>query len=140
MLAGGADVAEIFAVALVLHRPEALLDHHLGEADDGIERRADLVADARQKLRLLPGSGLGRAPGGDQLGFRPLPVGDVAQHHAETAALLAGNPPHGHEQRDGAGPRPRRDLASLVEEARNAALLQDRKSTRLNSSHSQISY
>src|SRR5262249_25296070 len=30
-----------------------VFDHHLGQADDGIERRAQLVAHARDKLRLV---------------------------------------------------------------------------------------
>src|SRR5687767_13490897 len=51
MLAGGADVAQIVAVAFILHRPETLLDHHLGETDYGVERRAHLMADAGEELR-----------------------------------------------------------------------------------------
>ena len=87
MLAGGADVAEIFAVAIVLDRAEPLLDHHFGKADDGVERRADLVADARQELRFLARVGLGGAARGDQFRLGALPVRDVAQHHAEASAL-----------------------------------------------------
>ena len=29
-------------------------DHHLGQADDGVERRAQLVAHAGEELRLVP--------------------------------------------------------------------------------------
>ena len=38
-----------------LFRPEArrICDHHLGQADDGVERRAQLVAHAGDELRLV---------------------------------------------------------------------------------------
>ncbi len=39
MLAGGADVAQVLAIALVLDRAEALLDHRLGMPDDGARGR-----------------------------------------------------------------------------------------------------
>ena len=42
----------IVLVALVADRAEALLHHHLGEAENGVQRRADFVADAREKLGL----------------------------------------------------------------------------------------
>ena len=40
----------VLAVALVADRAELLLHHHLGEADDGVERRADLVADLGEEI------------------------------------------------------------------------------------------
>ena len=46
--AGGVDVLEIFAVALVADRAEALRHHHLGETGDGVEWRANLVTDLGQ--------------------------------------------------------------------------------------------
>ena len=60
-LAGGADVLHVFDVALVAERAEALADHHLGKADDGVERRADLVADPRQHVGLGVGGAVGEA-------------------------------------------------------------------------------
>jgi hypothetical protein len=55
----GVDVLEVLAVALVADRSEALLHHHFGEAEDGVEGVADLVADAGEKLRLGGGRGVG---------------------------------------------------------------------------------
>ena len=124
MLAGGADVAQVFAVALVLDRSEALLDHHFGEADDGVQRRAYFVADARQEIRFLVRRGLGGAARGEQLGLGALPVRDVAQHGAEATALVAGDAAHGHEERDRADAGARLHLAAFVQEARDAAVLQ----------------
>ena len=37
------DVADIFIIALVPQRPEAAALHHLGEAEDGVEGRAQFV-------------------------------------------------------------------------------------------------
>ena len=59
--AGVMDVAEIFAVALVADRAEALLDHHFREADDGVQRRADFVADLGEEVGLLRARLLGLA-------------------------------------------------------------------------------
>ena len=46
------NVADIFLVGLVVHRPEHLVLHHFREAEDGVERRAQLVAHRRQEARL----------------------------------------------------------------------------------------
>ena len=46
-----------------------------------------------------------------------------AEHGAEAAALFAGDATHGHEQRDRARARHGVDLAPLVQEARDAAVL-----------------
>src|SRR5690606_21906462 len=91
-------VAQIAAVALVLDRAEALVEHEFGEADDGIERRADFMADAGEETGLERGFALGGAACLDQLFLGTLPGGDVAHHGAETAALWQS--PDGHEQRD----------------------------------------
>ena len=52
MLPGIVDVARIFAVGLVAHRPEHLVGHHLGEAEDGVERRPQLMAHRGEEARL----------------------------------------------------------------------------------------
>src|SRR3546814_7643393 len=46
------DVPHVLAVARVAQRPQRLLLQQLGESDDGIERRAQLVTHHRQELRL----------------------------------------------------------------------------------------
>ncbi len=46
------DEFGIVAVAHRLHRAEGAAARHVGEADDGIERRAQFVAHMCQELRL----------------------------------------------------------------------------------------
>jgi hypothetical protein len=121
------NVAQIFAVALVLDRTEALLDHHFGEPDDRIERGAYFMADARQELGFLAGGFLRGAPCGDQFGFGPLPVSYVAQHGAEPPAIPVRDAAERHEQRDGAGAGARLDLAAFIEEAGDAVVLEPRQ-------------
>ena len=50
MLAGIADVVGVFEIARTADRSEPLLYHHFGKSYDGIERRADLVADPGQEV------------------------------------------------------------------------------------------
>ena len=50
--ARGVDVPQVVLVAVVADRPEAFLQHHLGKADDGVEGRADLVADLGEEVGL----------------------------------------------------------------------------------------
>ena len=50
MAARGMDVLEILPIALVADRAEALLHHHFGKSDDGVERGADLVADLGNEI------------------------------------------------------------------------------------------
>ena len=53
MLAGIVDDLGVFASPLGLERSSApVAGKHLGEADDGVERRAQLVADGREETRL----------------------------------------------------------------------------------------
>ena len=68
-----ADVLGVVLVAVVAERAEELQHHQLGKADDGIERRAQVVVDARHELRPGPlafgaqggrGVRLGGGPGG----------------------------------------------------------------------------
>jgi len=55
MAAGGVNVLQVLFVALVADRAEALLHHHLGEADDGVEGRADFVADLGELIQQCVG-------------------------------------------------------------------------------------
>ena len=48
------DVARIFLIFRVTERAEQRLLHDLGEADDGVQRRAQLVADIGEELGLGP--------------------------------------------------------------------------------------
>src|SRR5581483_6943320 len=85
--AGLVDVAQIIAVTLIADRSEALVHHHLREADDGVERRADLVADLGEKLGLAGDRLVGLALGFVQLLFGLLPGTHVAEDGAD---LIAG--------------------------------------------------
>src|SRR5262245_31569131 len=75
--AAALDVAQIFAVALTPDRPVHLRDHHVGEPDDGVQRRAQLVAHRGQELRLRPVGALGMVLRAQQLYLGRLAVGDV---------------------------------------------------------------
>ena len=66
MAAGSVDVLEIVLVALVADRAETLLHHHFGEAEDGVQRRADFVADLGEKIGLGRARGLGGVARGNQ--------------------------------------------------------------------------
>ena len=123
MVARPVDVAQIVAVALVAERPELLVDHQLRKPDDGVERRADLVADARQELGLLRGGIFGLGTGLGEFLLGALPLGDVADDGAEAA--LSGQAADGHEQRDEPALRLAADhLAAVIEDARDAVVRQ----------------
>ena len=51
MLSAVADMGAVIEIFLASEGAEGLLFHHFGEADDGIERRAKLVAHIREELR-----------------------------------------------------------------------------------------
>ncbi len=78
MLAAVADVADVGDVALVAERTEQLALHHLGEADDGVERRAQFVADVGEELGLGAVGDDGLFPGLHQLVLVLLLRGQVA--------------------------------------------------------------
>ena len=59
MSAAPADIIDIVAIALVGDRPEGLAQHDLGETDDRVQRRAQLVAHHGQELRLGAARALG---------------------------------------------------------------------------------
>ena len=97
MAAGGVNVLEVLLVAVVADGAEALVHHHFGKADDGVERRADLVADLGEEFGFGGRGALGLLARIDQFFLGALPGGDVAQHRAEFIAVL--DPPHGDVER-----------------------------------------
>ena len=76
MLAARMDVVEIGLVGLVADRPEHLAAHQVGEAENGVERRAQLVAHRGQELRLRHVGRLGAPPRLVGHGLRLLELGE----------------------------------------------------------------
>ena len=91
-LPGAADVAQVLLLALV-EVAEHALEQHLGEADDGVERRPQLVRHAGQELGLVPA--------------RDLELGALALQLAEQPRVEDGERPTGW-RRSPAGRRSRR--------------------------------
>ena len=83
MAAAGMDVVDIAAVFVVVDFAEALQPHDFREAHDGVERRAQFVADAGEEFRFLPAGRFGRFLGLAQFRLGLLPLRDVAHHGAE---------------------------------------------------------
>ena len=74
------------------------------DADDAVQRRADLVAHIGQEVGLGPVGGLGRRLGVDQGPVGGDPVGDVARHAIDAVAEPLGPPFQGAvARRRGAG-------------------------------------
>ena len=86
MLAGIVDELRIFLAARGVDHHRLFVHDHLGEADDGVQRRAQLVAHGGQESRL---GGI-RLLGGGARQFEclllDLAVGDVA-HHGDDLGL-----------------------------------------------------
>src|SRR3546814_20719363 len=76
-LAAGMDVAGIGPVHVAAERTEHLLLHHLREADDRVQRRAQFVAHVGEECRFLPARPLRRVAPGPQLPPPPFPRGYV---------------------------------------------------------------
>jgi hypothetical protein len=74
------DVFGVFYIPHRDNRAEELLPHDIGEANDRIQRRSELVAHRRQKLRFGAAGGLDPFEGGFELRLKPL----GGKHH-ETA-------------------------------------------------------
>ncbi len=51
MLAALVDVVDVFAIAGAAERPQQFHAHDLGEADDGVERRSQLVTHMGEEFR-----------------------------------------------------------------------------------------
>src|SRR5215471_6565275 len=92
------DILEIFPISLAADRAETFVHHDLGKTDDGIERRADLMADFCKELGLCRGSLFSRASGVDQFLLAPLPGSNIAEHCTHFFAVL--DTTHGDVQRD----------------------------------------
>ena len=121
--AGSADVLHVFDVALVAERAEPLADHHLGKADDGVERRADLVADPRQHVGLGAGGAIGQPPRLLQFAFALPGLRQIAKH-GEEIRTVGTRSSHRHRQRDqAAAAHAAEHLAAMIEQAGDAAAL-----------------
>ena len=62
MTARGVNVLGVFAVTVMAERTEQFLPLHVGEADDGVERRAKFIAHGGEKIRLGAACALGARP------------------------------------------------------------------------------
>ena len=67
----GPDVVGVFPVGGVAKRAVEFLPHDLGEADDRVQGRAQLVAHGGQERALRAVGALGRVLGGQQITLRP---------------------------------------------------------------------
>ena len=122
-LAGGADVLHVFDVALVAERAEPLADHHFGKADDGVQRRADLVADPRQHVGLGVGGAIGQPPRLAQFALALLGLRQIAKHREEIRPV-GPRASHRHRQRDDAAlAHAPEHLAAVIEQAGDAGAL-----------------
>src|SRR4029077_10552640 len=84
------DMSDVFAISGASQWPQKLKAHDVGEADDGVERRAQLVTHMGQKLRLHPARPFGRALGLAQaeieigeLGPDAVPAAELANDHGD---------------------------------------------------------
>ncbi len=119
-LAGSADVLHVFDVTLVAERAEPLFDHHFGKSDDGVERRADLMADPRQQVGLGVGRAIGQPPRLAHFALAFLGLRQIAEHGEEIRPLGL-RPSHGHRQRDqAAAAHTAQHLAAVLEQAGDA--------------------
>ena len=91
MVAGIVDQAGIFVAPLGVEHQRRFLLQHLGEADDGIERRAQFVAHGGEEAAFRRIGALGLGAGVFERLLLLLAPGDVAQHRDHFAAIrLAG--------------------------------------------------
>ena len=123
MLARLVDVAHVVAIARIADRAEALVHDDFGEAENGVERRADLVADLGEEVRLQRAGAFGLATGVAEFALDLLPGREIAQDGAEFRRRAA-KAAERHEDGDrtalmGA----RHELATVVEYALHAARL-----------------
>ena len=115
--AGSADVLHVLDVALVAERAEPFADHHFGKADDGVERRAHLVADPRQHVGLGVGRAIGQPPRLAAVRSALPGLRQVAEHREEIRAVGPGAS-HGHRQRDqAAAALAAQHVAAVIEQA-----------------------
>ena len=101
MMARCADVAHVFALPLV-QRARISRTQHLGEADDRIERRSQLVAHVGEKSGLCLARGLGDLLGMD----RPGAIGDGASHLRVQPEETREQQTKRHDEHNGGGGNP----------------------------------
>src|SRR5437868_1746330 len=87
MPAALADVAAVLDVFLLADRPEQLTGNDFGEADDGVERRSELVAHMGEEAALGGAGGLSQHLRLPIVLLAILDRGEVAQEQEETAIL-----------------------------------------------------
>ena len=92
MAAGGVDILQVLPVAFIADGAEALVHHHFGKTDNGVERRADFMADLGEKFRFGDRGLFGCLLGAVKLFCGALPGGDVAQYRAQLFARLRCDP------------------------------------------------
>ena len=85
------DQHRIFLIAR-MQRPEQARPHHVGKADDGVQRRAQLVAHIGEEFGLDPAGGFRRLLGAEifhQFGPQALPLQGGVAEQADGARELA---------------------------------------------------
>ena len=87
MAAGSVDVLDIVLVTLVADRTETLLQHHFGKAQNGVQRRADLMADLGEKIGFRSACGFGGLARGDEAPFCVALAAEVAHESAKLRSL-----------------------------------------------------
>ena len=87
VIAGFVHQVRIFDITWATQGAEHLLHHHFREADDGVERRAQLVAHIGKEAALGPIGLFGKIAGFDQLALIGLALGDVARHRHDVGTV-----------------------------------------------------
>ena len=90
MIARLVDQPRIFQIARSAERAEHLVRHHFGEADDGVERRAQFVAHIGEEARLGAVGLFGEIARLDQFALVGLALGDVAGDGDDVGGLAVG--------------------------------------------------
>ena len=74
------DMSRILLIARAAHRTENLLDHHFGETNDGVQRRAQLVTHIGEKSGFGARGAFRRVARLDQGAFLALSLGNIPRH------------------------------------------------------------
>ena len=82
------DQLGVFEIFRAADGAEHLMRHHFGEADDGVERRAQLVTHVGKEARLGTACGLGEIARLDQRAFLRLALGNVARDRNDVGRLV----------------------------------------------------
>ena len=104
---------------MVAERTEPFADHHFGKADDGIDRRAHLMADPRQHLGFAVCRAVGLPLRRLQLAFALPALRQIAKYREEIRTPGTG-PSHGHRERDNAAlAHASQHVTTVIEQARS---------------------